>query len=372
MCAIIALAVLSGAPMFGPAPVLAASGTVSTETPLHDSPDPAASVIALLVEGTTVSIDGPPVDGFYPVTTSDGSGWMRGETLQLEKDTPEGAVAEDTETDPLGDDTDETVPVEASPALDPATDLAVSATVDPASDPAADTSAATEESLPAGEPTAEEGVMAVGEPVPVDEPGLNDGADSPLEPELDNTDTLVPVAPDGGLSPPESAPTAPEAAAEPATDPDVTPIPAAEVSPVGPASVAVDAPILAGPGPEYGFIATAPAGSTVEKTGHLINGYATVQYAEVTGWLALEHLGAPGTRVEETAPGEIAAPTETLPADAPSTETSLTETTSKETSPAEVAPSDPPLAETPPVETAPIEAAPVDATPTEVALVAAT
>jgi uncharacterized protein YraI len=56
--------------------------------------------------------------------------------------------------------------------------------------------------------------------------------------------------------------------------------------------VAVEAPILAGPGPRFGLIATAPAGSTVEQTGHLIGGYVTVQYAEVTGWAPLDHLGA--------------------------------------------------------------------------------
>ena len=33
-----------------------------------------------------MSIDGPPVDGFYPVTAGDLSGWMRGETLSVEKD----------------------------------------------------------------------------------------------------------------------------------------------------------------------------------------------------------------------------------------------------------------------------------------------
>ena len=370
LCAIVALAALTGAPLFRPVLVLAASGTLSMATPLHDSPDPAAPVIALLVEGTSVSIDGPPVDGFYPVTASDLSGWVRGESLQIEKDTPEGAAAE-TEIDPLGDDTDGTVPVEASPVLDPATDPVTSSTVDSASDPAADTSAGTEDALPAGEATAEEEVMAVGEPVPVDEPTLNDGADAPPAPELDNTGTLVPVAPDGGPPPPESASTAPEAAAEPTTDPDVMSIPAAEVSPVGPASVTVDTPILAGPGPEYGFIATAPAGSTVEKTGHLINGYATVQYGGVTGWFALAHLWAPSTRVEETTPEETAAPSEPLPADEPLAETSPTKTAPSETPLDEAAPSETPPAETPPGEAAPIEAAPVDAAPAEVAPIAA-
>ncbi len=167
----------------------------------------------------------------------------------------------------------------------------------------------------------------------------------------------------------------------------MTPIPVPEVAAVGPASVVVDAPILAGPGPEYGFIATAPGGSTVEKTGHVINGYATVQYAEVTGWLALEHLGAPGTLVAETPPEATAAPIENPPADVPPAEspppelaptaTPLAETPPTATPPtvtplaetplAETPPSETPAAETLPAETAPVDAATIDASSGEVA-----
>src|SRR5215204_317025 len=121
LCAVVTLIALIGAPLLRPAPVLAASGILSTETPLHDSPDPAAPVIALLTEGTIVSIDGPPVDGYYPVTTSGISGWMRGETLLVEKDTPASDAAEATDADLRVDETDVTAPVEAPTELDPAT-----------------------------------------------------------------------------------------------------------------------------------------------------------------------------------------------------------------------------------------------------------
>ena len=279
LCAMVALAAFTGAPGFHPVPVLAASGTLSTDTPLHDSPDPAAPVIALLRAGTSVSIDGPPVEGFYPVTAGDLAGWMRGETLQLEKDTPAPAATEDTDAAPPVDDTDPTIRVEATAAA--------------------------------------------------------------------------------------------EVAAEPTIDPTVTPLSVPEIAAVGLAGVVVDAPILAGPGPDYGFIATAPAGSTVEQTGHVINGYVTVQYAEVTGWLALDHLGVPGTLVVQSPPAETA-PVEAPRVDAPPAETSLTKTTSSDTPLAETAPPETPPVETPPEETAPTEAAPVDAAPAEVVPVAAT
>ena len=83
-----------------------------------------------------------------------------------------------------------------------------------------------------------------------------------------------------------------------------TPSPTPEPEPVGPASVTVDAPIRTGPGPSFDLIFTVPMGSTVQQTGHVTDGYVTVQYKEVTGWLALGDLGAPSSFVEETPPAE--------------------------------------------------------------------
>src|SRR3954469_3909919 len=120
LCAIVALV---GAPLVHQAMVRAASGTLRMETPLQDSPDPAAAVIALLPEGAVVSIDGPPVDGFYPVTAGDLSGWMRGETLSVEKD----IVAEGSEVLPPPAESDGLAPAEqavdgiAAPVGTPAT-----------------------------------------------------------------------------------------------------------------------------------------------------------------------------------------------------------------------------------------------------------
>ena len=385
----LALVAFTIAPVFRPAAVFAASGTVSTETPLHDSPNPSAPVIALLPEGKVVSIEGPPVDGFYPVTTDTLSGWLRGETVQVEKDLAASDDAEAMAADPPLDQTGETVPGEASADLDPATDPSLSTTVDSGSDPAANTSAVAEEPPPAADPVIDEETLTTPESDPAagmapgNEP-MSEDAPAP-EPELASTGdvTPAPTTPDGAVPPPDI--TAP--AAEPVIDANVTPIPVAEVAAVGPASVVIDAPILAGPGPDYGVLGTAPAGSTVEKTGHVIDGYVTVQVVEVTGWLALEHLGAPGTDVGAPPVSETAPPLEAPSADGSKTESPSPELVPTEKLPTELVPTEVPPVETPspepataettpaevtpiasvPVDMAPTEAAPVDAPPGEVA-----
>ena len=103
-------------------------------------------------------------------------------------------------------------------------------------------------------------------------------------------------------------------------------------------------------------------GSTIQQTGHVIDGYVTVQYAEATGWIAVEHLGVPGSIVAETPPGE-AAGAGTPPVESPPTESPLAASAPAETPLVET-----PIAETPPAATAsdaanPADAAPVEATP---------
>jgi hypothetical protein len=386
LCAIAALVAFISAALLPPVPVLAASGVLTMETSLLESPDVAAPVIALLSEGTAVAIDGPPVNGFYPVIAGNLSGWMPGDTLSIEKDTPESVAPEEMDADLLVvDDTGGTVATEDPAALDPA----VSTALDPGSNPATDASAA-EKSLPVSEPTSGAETVPVGEPVPVEavspanasvpvEAPAADGVMAPSEPALDSTGASAAGAPSGESPPLEDASSASAVVAEPTIDPNVAPIPVPEVAAAGPASVMVDAPILLGPGPEYGFITTAPAGSTVQKTGHVIAGYATVQYAEVTGWLAVDHLGAPGPGAEETPlagtdPAEVPlagpAPADAALTDAPPAETALT-TTSSEAPLADAAPSEASPAETAPAESAPIAAAPVDAALAEVTPVAA-
>jgi uncharacterized protein YraI len=103
------------------------------------------------------------------------------------------------------------------------------------------------------------------------------------------------------------------AAAESTPDPTSAPSPTPMPEPVGPASVTVNAPIRTGPGPNFDLIFTVPMGSTVQQTGNVTDGYVTVQYKEVTGWLALEQLGAPSSFVPEPPPAVTATPVEAVP-----------------------------------------------------------
>ena len=315
LCAFMAFAAVSGMLLFGSARVLAASGTVSMETPLHESAGPDAAVIALLPEGTVVSIDGPPIDGFYPVSTGDLSGWMRGETLQLQKDIPNDnggaeAVPVATET-PL-----ETVPVEQTAtevAAPPADTAAADAVVDPAPvmDPAAQTPAADPATAPAPD-TVDAAPVATIPTTTATTTTAEPTGTAETAPPADALATDVPADPAPAATPVSDASVAPaEDAAAPAPEADVTPVPQPELSPTGPASVTVDAPIRVGPAPGYDLIFTVPLGSTVEQTGNVVDGYVTVQYKEVTGWLALEHLGQPSDFVAEPAPEETMEPVDT-------------------------------------------------------------
>jgi hypothetical protein len=189
---VVALGALTGVPLLGPA--LAAPGTLLSDAPVLADPDPAAVAVGWLPAGSAVSIDGPPVAGFYPVAAGNVAGWLPAASLLL----------------------------------------------DQAGGPGAGIAAAT----PVAGGALSDGLAAGAAP---GTPAETTGASSPFS----------------------------------------------DAGPSGPATVAIEAPILAGPGPDFGLIATAPAGSTVEQTGHLIGGYVTVQYAEVTGWAPLDHLGAP-------------------------------------------------------------------------------
>ncbi len=321
LCAVLAFVAMSGVRLLSPQPAFAAAGTVSMETPLYDSPGHAAAVLTLLPEGTVVSIDGPPVDGFYPVSTSELSGWMRGETLQLEKDIPyedsassvvDAEPAQPVENVPM----EQAAPLEATPAHADAP-AETTAVAEPAMDSATAIDAA-DAPAPAMDPAAHAPAAGAAEPSPAAEtppPATAPAEAATVSPHADagaaEAAIETPAAAAAPVSDAGVAPTDGAAVAPPAPGAAATPIPQPEVSAAGPASVVVDAPIRVGPGASYDLIFTVPNGSTVQQTGRVVDGYVSVQYKEVTGWLALEHLGQPSDFVAETPPAESMEPVET-------------------------------------------------------------
>lgn len=321
LCAVLAFVAMSGVRLLSPQPAFAAAGTVSMETPLYDSPGHAAAVLTLLPEGTVVSIDGPPVDGFYPVSTSELSGWMRGETLQLEKDIPyedsassvvDAEPAQSVENVPM----EQAAPHEATPAHADAP-AETTAVAEPAMDSATAIDAA-DAPAPATDPAAHAPAAGAAEPSPAAETPLATTAPAEAATVSPHADAgaaeaaiETPAAAAAPVSDAGVAPTDGAAVAPPAPGAAATPIPQPEVSAAGPASVVVDAPIRVGPAASYDLIFTVPNGSTVQQTGRVVDGYVSVQYKEVTGWLALEHLGQPSDFVAETPPAESMEPVET-------------------------------------------------------------
>lgn len=339
-----------GASLLHPESVRASSGTLTVETPLHQEPRPDAPLIALLSQGVEVIIDGPPVDGFYPVTAEGVSGWMRGETVSLQKE----IVAEEVWSDATPVTPIEQYPAEpmaADPALTyqdatsaPAPAADPSVPLDTATDAGADGQIAGEPAwndAPAGEPVADPAAqqgdpattmppsapVQTGETVadpPATGPSLADPAstdmttgDAPAADPTNGDPSAAQSAPpaEGTLVTPQPDAAPAEAAWTPVPEPTAAPVPSEVSGPEGPASVAADLPIRVGPGPDYSLISTAPRGSTVNQTGHIIDGYVSVQFNDITGWAAADQLVAPGTVSAETPAGTTASGADPTPTD---------------------------------------------------------
>ena len=197
---------------------------------------------------------------------------------------------------------DAAAPADTAIVADPAVDRPGDAAADPAlaADPAAQAPVTDPAAAPAASATDATSIAAdpaVAATAPAEASAAAPPADAAAtEPTIETPPaaTPVPVA-DASVAPAEGA-----VEAAPAPEADVTPVPQPEMNPTGPASVIVDAPIRVGPAASYDLIFTVPNGSTVEQTGHVVDGYVTVQYKEVTGWLALEHLG-PAERLRRRA-----------------------------------------------------------------------
>lgn len=251
-----------------PAPVRAAYIKLAYDASLQETPQDAGFSLAMLPAGVVVTTTGDPVDGYYPVTAGGKSGWVRGDALAL--DAADSAAPEAAATTPAPDPTVPDEPVAEVPGpVEPVAEEP--APVEPAID-----DLAIAEPVAGATPVADSALLA-----PVPAAPVVDGA-SLADPATQNSTDAAPTAEVASLTPP--------------LDPNAPSVTVPDPGPVGPAAVAVEAEIFAGPGPEYGVLGMAAAGALVEQTGHAVGGYVTVRYVDVTGWVPLDHLGpAPAT-----------------------------------------------------------------------------
>ena len=197
LCAVVAFVSVAGATLTKPVPVLAASGTLTMATPLQDAPDPSATMILLLAPGAIISIDGPPVDGFYPVSVDGYTGWMRGETMTLTKDIP----AEDAEATPAADEgavpAEGEVPIAQDASEDPLTAEELAPPVEDAAAPVDEVAAA--------DTPVDDGLTAE-QPVVTDNASGEDGVTQAPDAVVD---TATPADADAAVDDPASEPADP-------------------------------------------------------------------------------------------------------------------------------------------------------------------
>ena len=218
----------------------ASSATTTVDVELRAAPSGTAPVIAVAPVGSTVSIDGPPEGGFYPVTFNGAAGWVPGMDLLITKDTL--PAAQGAPTDP----TAEAVPPGETASAAPA--------ASPVADPAQ--------------------VIAAAPDTPVTTGALAAETASPA-------DGTMPAPPQ-----PADA-VAPPATVEPALE--------------GPAQATTDLNLRTGPSAAADVLFLIPSGSTVMRTGSAQNGFVAVTYQGMAGWVAADYLDEPPVAASEPA-----------------------------------------------------------------------
>lgn len=225
-------------------PAAAAAVTTTSNAELRSGPGYEHPVVATVLAGASLSIDGPPQNEFYPVTVGGQSGWLHGALLDIAKD------------------------VIAAPAPEM---VAV----------AAESSVETAATTP----------VAAWEPQPVaQELPVGDQAPPP-------TATAVPVDPAATTPVPEQTNLA-----------AASPVPAATVvaqpAPVatGNATVPGGANLFQSPDSSSYVLFWVPAGSTVWRLGEARNGFVNVDYMAMVGWVPADLLAEPAPVTAEIVP----------------------------------------------------------------------
>lgn len=306
-CALVGMLVLA------PREAHAATATITADIELRAGPSADATVIMPLPAGSVVTIDGPPANDSYPVTFNGTSGWVSGAVLDITKDA--------TVPDPPGDATLDAPPLDATappPTAPPAAPTVVPPPPAPVGEPTATPFApepAVESPIPL--PTSEPEAEATTSVAPTDAPPAEPvTVTTPVSPPTNDSSTLgdAPVAPETTTAPLPSPPAAPSLTVTPTVPPapasTLTPEPAptpeptptATPVPTGPATATTDLNLRARPSQSSAALFLVSAGSTVWRTGSAENGYVSVDYMGIVGWIDEAYLAEPGEIIDEATP----------------------------------------------------------------------
>ena len=308
LCALVGMLVLA------PREALAATATITADIELRDGPGADAVVIMPLPAGSVVTIDGPPANGSYPVTYNGTPGWVSGAVLDITKDAlvldPSGSDAVEaapstdattlppaapTVVPPLAPvDEPTAIPVEQEPAVETPVPLPPSAPATEVTTDVAPTEAPAAEPVTATTPVADEAAPPV--PPASEAPPLGDAPVAPAATEVSLPSP--PAAPATTVTP--VVPPAPTVLPEPVSTPE--PTPTATPVPTGPATATTDLNLRARPSQSSAALFLVSAGSTVWRTGNADNGYVSVDYMGIVGWIAEAYLAEPGEIVDEATP----------------------------------------------------------------------
>ncbi|CAA9585445.1 MAG: hypothetical protein AVDCRST_MAG19-4585 [uncultured Thermomicrobiales bacterium] len=367
VCAVLSVLGMVWSVAATPRSASAASATAATAFELRATPGADAGVVASVPAGSPLSLDGPPQGGFYPVTFGGTFGWAPAAALIVTKDDPAPPLpvfdpsvpateADAPTAEPVAPAMVPALPTEAPeptapvptevPVAEAAGPVVSTVAVPPTTVPAAATATTVPPAAPtpvAGGPETATVEAPSSTPAPVAETAVAPSSATAAPVETAQATTVVePVGTPGSLPATGSSPTAEStpitisaatAEASPTAAPSPTPEATATPRPVvrGPATATVNLPLVAQPvgGSETRF--TVPAGSTVTRMGSYVNGFVSVDFMGIVGWVdfallaeplasepeavaeptamaALEPTSTPRARRESTAPSGVGGP----------------------------------------------------------------
>lgn len=307
-CLVLVLSTFLGQ-LIMPRPAAAATVTATSDAELRSGPGYDQPVVTMVFAGTSLALNGPPENEFYPVTVNGQTGWIHGAVLHFVKDAaPEAELAATTpETTAYAADAGAPNQAEAAPvAVAPESGTAAPVSAwDPqqaAQEVPVGDQAATEPPPATTVPT--DGTSNTGQP-PADGAVTNsaNGADGQIS---NGAPPVDPAATGDGSVPADGATgTATAPADQGVTSAATTPVPTTPEptpAPTGNATVPGGGNLFQNPDASSYVLFWVPAGSTVWRLGETRNGFVHVDYMAMVGWMAADQLTEPVAVMAEVVP----------------------------------------------------------------------